>query len=1371
MSNLVDGVQPLEKQYIHSSLGSILRDNLPTICFLLAGLYLVLFLGHLSLLMGATKWWMASIAFLSAVVFFVSAFLTKKIYISPELAHPIATGLGIIVLGNCVAQLAFTGEPWQTTNFSLLVVGASCLFLSFQWLLVLMALTLIGWMAVFVSYGAPVEWWHYGFMQLSASIVGLIMHAIRLHLYRRETQAVNQLEETQSSLEQQKDELSQLAYDLKREISERKAAESKLRTLSLVASNTENAVIITDKNGYTEWVNDAFTRITGYELEEVKGNKPGHVLQGPDTDPETVQRIRKQLLEKRSFTEEILNYHKDRHSYWLSLSITPILDEKNQVDRYIAIESDITERKRAEESLRWQALIFENLHDGVVLLDMNGRILDWNHAAEELFGYTLDEVIGKNLSLILDSNNESELFHFVNHYLFSYKRWSGEVNYICKNQTQLVASTTLAPLNDTSGEPIGTISVIKDITEKKQAEDALREREEHLRQILDNVVDGIVTVDEEGVIKSLNPAASRIFGYSQKSLIHQNFRSLIPEQYHDDLDTYLKSIQLLQRSQNYSLGLEIEGISRYGDTFPMELAISDMMLGGKRHYILIVRDVTERKQSEAALMESEERFRGAFDNAATGMALVAPDGRFLKVNRSLCAILGYDEEELLATDFQSLTHQEDLGEDFEYTQRILEDKILAYQTEKRYFNKKKQTIWILLSVSLVRDRKGKPLYFVSQFQDITERKQYEKAIQESEERLQNFLDEANDLIQTTSPEGEFLYVNRAWLNTLGYRPAEVASLKIWDVIEPNYHQFYESTLQQALHGKSVKDLELVFRAKSGRQIMVAGNANCRFEDGKPVVLRSIFRDITDRKRAGEELRKAKEAAEQANLAKSQFLANMSHELRTPLNSVIGFANILKKNKRGTLSETDVSFLERITANGLHLLDLINDVLDLSKIEAGKMDLDISQVNLAELTKEVVTQMEGQQRQKNIEIRLDILEDIETLETDYSRLKQILINLVGNALKFTEQGSVTIQLETLPNTKIPKQINVIDTGVGIQKERLEAIFKAFQQADSSTARKFGGTGLGLSISRSLCQLLGYALVVSSEVGTGSTFSILFVPDISTTEGTTPPTVNLSNTKTILPFHSEDESNIPELKGKLVLIIDDDSDARVLLAHYLEEFGCSTITATDGEEGLKLAKQHHPDLITTDMRMPGVHGWEVLKRLKSDPQLSSIPVIAVSILAQENLGTTFGTIDFVPKPIDKHILGEALKRNLTQAKSSIGKILLVEDEPSTQLMISELLKNESFEIDIASNGEEALQHLQTSQPDLILLDLLMPKMDGFTFLEHLRNNQGFHSLPAVVITSKELNGEDLEQLQKQSYDILRKTDDFQHQLKQCLSNYFS
>jgi CheY-like chemotaxis protein len=440
--------------------------------------------------------------------------------------------------------------------------------------------------------------------------------------------------------------------------------------------------------------------------------------------------------------------------------------------------------------------------------------------------------------------------------------------------------------------------------------------------------------------------------------------------------------------------------------------------------------------------------------------------------------------------------------------------------------------------------------------------------------------------------------------------------------------------------------------------------------------------------------------------------------------------------------------------------LINEILDLSKIEARKVELQLSSVALDVLVRETLAQQEALVRDKPVELLTDLPGQIAPFVTDADRLKQIIINLVSNALKFTERGSVTVRVVADPASHIPSRVEVRDTGIGIPGEKLGLIFEAFQQAEAGTARKYGGTGLGLSISQALCQLMGYRIEVTSEVGHGSTFSVVLAPGVGgITAGLAPAVV-----RTVpAPAPSRAVPAIPrtaDLAGKLVLIIDDELDSRTLLTHLIEEFGCQVIAAASGEQGLRMAREFQPDIITVDLLMPRLDGWDVMRAMKADPQLRDIPVVVVSVIASENRGRIFGAVDVLQKPVVREDVLAVLERNLPPGKPSV---LVIDDEADARQIMRAHLEEIAGEIREAQNGREALVLLEQHLPDVVLLDLLMPLMDGVSFLNLLRSDKRYQNLPVVVVTAKHLTAAETEQLRQQSQEVLAKTEVFAGKLK--------
>jgi signal transduction histidine kinase/DNA-binding response OmpR family regulator/CHASE3 domain sensor protein len=486
------------------------------------------------------------------------------------------------------------------------------------------------------------------------------------------------------------------------------------------------------------------------------------------------------------------------------------------------------------------------------------------------------------------------------------------------------------------------------------------------------------------------------------------------------------------------------------------------------------------------------------------------------------------------------------------------------------------------------------------------------------------------------------------------------------------------------------------------------------------------------------LRASRDAAEEANRAKSAFLATMSHELRTPLNSVIGFANLLLRNRGGNLGAQELQFLDRIKDNGTHLLNLINDILDVSKIEAGRMEVRPVPTDLGPLIRETLAQLEGQQRDKRIPLRADVPEGLLPVEVDPHRFRQVLINLIGNALKFTEEGSVTVRVQADPRG-LPLALDVTDTGVGIPPERLEAIFEAFTQADATTERRFGGTGLGLTISRQLLRLMGADLTVSSTMGEGSTFKITFPASLA---------------RVAVEEHRREQLPVP-LGGvspaPLILIVDDEHDARTLMRAYLEEDGYRTIEATNGEEALDAARRLRPKLITLDLRMPGMSGVEFLRQLRADPAIADIPVLVVSIEAAEQRGALIGAVDVLAKPVERDGLLRVIQRVLPIGRK---RVLVVDDDVHTRQLFSAVLGAEGYQVRTARDGLEAFAAIESELPDLLILDLMMPVMDGGTFLATLRRNPRYASIPVVVVTALDADSEAVKRLDGAAQAVVQK-----------------
>jgi PAS domain S-box-containing protein len=578
-------------------------------------------------------------------------------------------------------------------------------------------------------------------------------------------------------------------------------------------------------------------------------------------------------------------------------------------------------------------------------------------------------------------------------------------------------------------------------------------------------------------------------------------------------------------------------------------------------------------------------------------------------------------------------------------------------------------------------------------------------------------------IVTLDPDHVVVTCNPAFEALYGYSQAEVVGRKLDELITTEATRaeatgYTADAINGPVRGMGQR------RRKDGTMVDVQLLAVPVFVAGERVGMMGMYHDVT-------ELLRARRDAEAANTAKSRFLANMSHELRTPLNAIIGYSEILQEEVEEAGQPGLVPDLQKIRGAGKHLLALINDVLDLSKIEAGRMELYLETFDVPAMLEEVVTTVSPLVAANRNRLTV-IGEHAGAMRADLTRTRQVLFNLLSNACKFTEDGAITVTVRAAADWI---EFEVADTGIGMTESQQARLFQAFAQAEASTSKKYGGTGLGLAISRQFCRMMGGDIAVAGAAGVGTRFTVRLprtVVDVSAAPGATPATSRGT--------------------AGTVLVIDDDAAARDVLRRMFAREGFHVEEAAGGVEGLARARELRPDAITLDVLMPGMDGWAVLTSLKGDPDLADIPVIMLTVADEQRLGLALGAAEYLTKPIDRARLTAVLRRHVEAGRRTV---LIVEDDEPTRTMLERTLEKAGWRVQAAENGRAALAALDAGLPDLILLDLMMPEVDGFAFLEALRQVPERAGIPVVVLTAKDLTDADRERLNGGVARVLQKS----------------
>ncbi len=1025
----------------------------------------------------------------------------------------------------------------------------------------------------------------------------------------------------------------------------------------------------------------------------------------------------------------------------VSYVLNPILDHQKLIGA-VLIFLDITDRKRAqleaERSLSLLQATFNATDAGIVALDRHGKVCNFNQKFVEMWQIP---------STILHSPNTQSALTFVLRQLKYPPRFLNTVMQLSADPktptydlVEFKDGRTFEVYSHPSkvGEKIvGRVWSFRDITERKRVEKSLKNRVE-FEQLITNLSTYFIGLSIEEIDNGIEQSLQKISIFIG---VDRGYIYLFPDETIPMRNFYeWKNNQIVQSQ------LE-EGSS----------------LCSRKEPLIDVIESRLKPNVEIRLNPS---------NIPWIMSQINP----------------FKSLHLLAKDLS-----EDAQEDLKYLQQFHQTETPENHPNKFLENLQHLTIIPLVcrksvvgflrfdtlnsAFSCSSDNIALLKMVAEMFSNAIERKRTEAVLRQTEAKYRSIFENAAEGIFQTTRTGYYLSANPALARILGYASPEDLIAGITDLnqqlyVKPNRRAEFLAAMEV---NPVVSGFESQVYRQDGSIIWISENARAvKDANGRTICYEGTVEDITQSKEASVALKQAKEAAVAASRAKSTFLANMSHELRTPLNAIIGYGEILSEEAQDLGYNALLPDLERICTAGRNLLTLINDILDISKIEAGRMDLYIETFSISALIDSIISTAQPLVDRNSNTLEVEWDKEIEIMNADVTKVRQILLNLLSNAAKFTTAGQIKLKISPLrlepENSENSDgenavlnwiQFQVSDTGIGMSSEQLDLLFQPFTQGDASTTRRYGGTGLGLAISQRFCQMMGGSIIVESQQNIGSTFTLILPVDVKKQqqpenrpeedEDWQPPVSQVNRQ------HCQTNTGTPRASNT-ILVIDDDQMAQDLIVRSLTGEGMNIETASSGEEGLRKAKDLHPDAITLDIMMPSMNGWAVLSALKADPELADIPVIVLSFISNKTRGFALGASDYLIKPVDGKRLAKLVSKYQHQRSDNsanpVNRILIVEDEPHTRQMLRNVLEEDGWKVGEASEGTAAVKQLIENPPSLILLDLILPQMNGFELIEIVRRTPEWANIPIIVITAMDLTDQESSQLQGCVEQILQK-----------------
>ena len=1005
---------------------------------------------------------------------------------------------------------------------------------------------------------------------------------------------------------------------------------------ALIAEQISDVLVRVDRDGVITYVSPSI-RNHGWGPEELVGTTGLQLVHPDDRAPfaaNVAALLRGEVDPGAGREHRIMK--KGGGCYWAQGNPHVLTDETGAPCGFVNIFRDVTARREMEEKAREQAELFEaafrHAPIGKALVALDGRFLRLNEAFCRAAGRTESEMLRLNFQSIThpdDLTDDLALLEKLN--AGAVESYQVDKRYIRPAGDTVWVRLTVTAVRSERGEPLYYVSQIQDLTAEREAEAALKESEARYRLIADNMSDLVIRMDRRGRINWASPSA-QAYGYAPESLIGRRVVELIHPDDLADLRVTRKAAGHASPEAGFEMDRQLRYRTASGQWVWLEgnpRVIHDDS-GRAVGAVNVLRNVTERRAQQ-------ELFTAAFQRSATGKAVVAMDGRLLEVNRALCEMIGLSEAELLAMRQQDLAHPDEAGRTIGELQALVAGDIESYAVDRRYRRADGSYFWAELAISLVRHPDGSPKQRVVEIQDLTARRAAEAALREREAHYRLIIENTSDMIIMTGLDGRSTYVSP----NVRFQGATVEAVE-GTSFKDQVHPEDVPAVTRAFTGllKTGGSTRVRWRARSAGEgwTWYESNATLMRDQATeaPTGFLDVIRNVQHQVEQEAEIAAAKAEAEAAAVAKSQFLANMSHEIRTPLTAVLGFTNLLRELD---LAEPASGYVSRIAGAGNGLLAIVNDILDFSKLEAGKFEIRPRPTDFAQVCEETLQLFSTQAGEKGLALRFEPRPGLpRAVMLDGDRLRQMLINLIGNAVKFTDAGGVTLTIG--PGERAGTvAIAVADTGPGLDAEAQARLFQRFEQIDGGMTRRHGGTGLGLAISRGIVEAMDGTIGVTSTPGQGATFQ-----------------VELPAAPAELPEALAAEGETVSIDGLRVFVVDDNRVNRELSRRILEVAGAEVSEAGDGAEALARLALLPVDVVLMDLRMPGLDGRATLKRLRVEPGPNQdVPVLAFTADADvEGEGDLAGFDGLVRKPIQPLEMYAAIAAATEWAPTEDGEV---------------------------------------------------------------------------------------------------------------------